>query len=228
MALPDFLARPIFNTIYAALRLTSKTKAPRLKRTVRAISDSQRAEFDQLFDAAVSVGAATPIQYNLPYPKIDFLNYLCDWRGFVAHGSPMHDLQTLEPIRKSTDSGEFGNRKQIFGSPDAIWATWFAILDKEKYISTNNGCMRQGQGEGRIKYYYFALPKNKKEDPPFTDGMIYICPAEHFTHRRDIPILNLLNGDIEEWGSTNSIQPLAKLNVSPSDFPFLEHVQFAQ
>jgi hypothetical protein len=46
------------------------------------------------------------------------------------HGSPSHDLETLQPIRKGRDNNEFGNRQQIFCSPDAIWAMWFAILEK--------------------------------------------------------------------------------------------------
>lgn len=151
-----------------------------------------------------------------------------DWRGLVVHGSPMHDLTTLEPIRKSRDVTEFGNRTQIFCSPDAIWAMWFAILDKDKFSLTNNACVRIGSGAHREKYYHFALPRNKKEDEPFTAGMIYICRAESFPSRRVIPILQFLGGEVEEWGSEQPVQPLAKITVAPSDFPFLNQVQFAK
>lgn len=112
------------------------------------------------------------IEYNLPYPKVEFLNYACEWCGLVAHGSPLGDLKTLEPVRKSSDVGEFGNRQQIFCSPDAIYALWFAILDKEKYHKTRNGCTRSGTGAGRLKYYMFELPEATQTNPPYAPGFI--------------------------------------------------------
>jgi hypothetical protein len=57
--------------------------------------------------------------------------------------------------------------------------------------------------------------------------MIYICHAEDFPDKRPFPILNWLNGEVEEWGSTKPVKPLAKLPISPSDFPYLNQVQFS-
>ncbi len=228
MPLPAPLAKPIFYLIYNLIRLGNGFQTPMLRRTVQPLTEEKRAAFDQLLDISIKRGSDLPIQYDLPYPKIDFLNYLCDWRGLVAHGSPMHELTTLEPIRKSRDNTEFGNRTQIFCSPDAIWAMWFAILDKDKFTLTNNACIRIGSGIRREKYYHFALPRNKKEEAHFTDGMLYICRAEDFPARRVIPILQFLGGEVEEWGSEQPVQPLAKITVAPSDFPFLGQVQFAK
>lgn len=227
MALPDFLAKPIFHIVYEVMRRQRGTPIPAMTRKVQMPADEKRLAFDALLDSALQSGPNSPISYNLPYPKAEFLHYVCDWRGFVVHGSPMHDLETLEPIRKSGDDNEFGNRQQIFCSPDAAWAMWFAILDKSKYNLTRNGCVRVGGGNKRVKYYHFELPKKTEADKPFTNGMIYICRAEDFPDKRPFPMLERFNGEVEEWGSTKPVMPLAKIPVAPSDFPYLEKVQFS-
>jgi len=226
MPLPDFLAKPFFHVAYLINRRQEGATIPPIRRMVRPVPDEQRLAFDRLFDDALAHGNNLLIDYNLPYPKVDFLNYLCDWRGFVAHGSPLQDLTVLEPIRKSSDTSKFGNRQQIFCSPDAIWAMWFAILDKDKYESTRNGSVRVGRGMKRIKYYHFELPAKVKNAPPFAEGMIYIAHAEDFPHHRPYPILDWFDGEIEEWGSTQPVTPLARIKVMPSDFPYLDKVQF--
>jgi hypothetical protein len=227
MPLPHFLAKPVFHVIYLINRRKEGATVPPIRRVIRPVDEKQRIAFDYLFDSAQQSGPNTLIDYNLPYPKSDFLNYLCDWRGLVVHGSPMHDLDTLQPIRKSGDSNEFGNRQQIFCSPDAMWAMWFAILDKSKYNLTRNGCVRVGLGAGRIKYYHFELPKSNRENIPFTEGMIYIARASDFPDKRPYPLLDHFNAEIEEWGSTNPITPLARIKVRPEDFPYLDQVQFS-
>ena len=188
--------------------------------------EEKRIAFDRLFDSARERGPGTLIDYDLSYPKSDFLNYLCDWRGFTMHGSPLHDLDVLQPVRKSRDNNEFGNRQQIFASPDAIWAMWFAILDKSRYNRTNNGCVRVGTGLQRVKYYHFQLPQSNRENDPFTEGMMYVTRAEDFPAKRPFPLLDFFNAEVEEWGSTNPITPLARIRVKPEDFPYLAQVEF--
>jgi hypothetical protein len=227
MPLPHFLARPIFHVVYLINRRNEGATTPPIRRKVRLPDEEQRLAFDRLFDSALHQGPNILIDYNLPYPRSDFLNYLCDWRGFVMHGSPLHDLDELKPIRKSGDDNEFGNRQQIFASPDAMWAMWFAILDKSKYNLTRNGCVRVGIGPQRIKYYHFELPKRNKENIPFTEGMMYISRPEDFPDKRPFPLLEHFNAEIEEWGSVQPIIPLARIRVTPADFPYLEQVQFS-
>jgi len=227
MVLPDFLAKPIFHVIYTSMRRREGATIPPIRRPVKRVDEAQRLAFDTLLDSALQSGANIPIAYNLSFPKADFLNYVCDWRGFVAHGSPQPTLDILEPIRLSGDSSEFGNRQQIFCSPDAMWAMWFAILDKSKYDQTRNGSVRVGTGEKRLKYYHFELPKSNRENKPFLAGMIYICRAKDFPDKRPYPILDWFNGEIEEWGSAKPVRPLAKIIVTPEDFPYLDQVQFS-
>lgn len=226
MPLPHILAKPIFHILYLInRRMEGATSAP-IRRVIHPLEQEKRSAFDQLIDAALQRGPNTLIEYNLPYPKSEFLNYVCDWRGFVLHGSPMHDLYVLKPIRRSGDNNEFGNRQQIFGSPDAIWAMWFAILDKSKLNFTRNGCVRVGVGPHRVKYYHFELPKSSKQDYPFTEGMLYITRAEDFPDKRPYPLLDHFHAEIEEWGSTNPIIPIARIQVKPEDFPYLKQVQY--
>jgi hypothetical protein len=224
MHLPSFITQPLVYLLYRIER--HKSPIPPIKRGIHPYSLDEQSAFDDLLDSTVRLGSNQLIDYQLPYPKADFLNYLCDWRGYIAHGSTFQDLPILQPLRLSHDSSEFGNRQQIFCSPDGIWAIWFAILDKSKIHVTENGCVRVGRGQKRIKLYHFDLPAECKSAPPFVDGMVYIAKAEEFPYHRPYPLLEWLDAEIEEWGSVNPITPLAKLQVKPEDFPYLDKVQF--
>lgn len=227
MQLPSFLAKPTFHLIYTYMRRKEGATIPPIRRKVTSVDSAHKQAFDVLLDTALVGDPRKPITYNLPYPKAEFLNYICDWRGFVAHGSPLHNLEILEPIRTSSDVTEFGNRQQIFCSPDAMWATFFAILDKSKYNQTRNGSVRVGSGIKRVKYYHFELPRKNKTDNPFTDGMLYIARAQDFPDKRPYPVLDWFDGEIEEWGSTRPVSPVARIRVAPQDFPYLNQVQFS-
>ena len=227
MPLPSLLAKPIFHLIYTFMRRKEGATVSPIRRKVLPVDETRKQVFDLLLDSALAGNPHIPISYNLSYPKSEFLNYICDWRGFVVHGSPLPNLETLQPIRKSSDKNEFGNRQQIFASPDAMWAMWFAILDKAKYNLTRNGSVRIGRGRQRVKYYHFELPKENKENHPFAEGMLYIAQAKDFPDKRPYPILDWFDGEIEEWGSTKPVSPLAKIRVSPRDFPYLDQVQFS-
>ncbi len=224
MKLPRSIAQPIFHLLYRYKRRASSI-AP-IQREVYPHPAHKRVEFDTLLAASLSHGPNSQIDYQLPYPKIEFLNYLCDWSGYVAHGSTNPGLDVLQPIRYSTDSGEFGQRKQIFCSPDGIWAVWFAILDKSKCKLTENGCVRVGSGPQRIKYYHFDLPVRCKDDSPFVEGMVYLAHAADFPFHRPFPLLDWFDTEIEEWGSTHPVTPIARLAVTPADFPYLDRVQY--
>jgi hypothetical protein len=222
--LPSFIAQPMVYLLYRIERRKSPI-AP-IRRVVRPFPADEQTAFNDLLNSTLKLGSNQQIDYQLHYPKADFLNYICDWRGYVAHGSPLPDLPILQPVRLSNDSSEFGNRRQIFCSPDGIWAIWFAILDKSKCHMTENGCVRVGRGQKRVKLYHFDLPVACKRLPPFIDGMVYIAKAEDFPDHRLYPVLEWLDAEIEEWGSVSPITPLARLQVKPEDFPYLDKVQF--
>src|SRR6185369_11795419 len=103
MPLPSFLAKPIFHLIYTFMRRKEGGTIAPIRRKVLPVEETRKQAFDYMLDSALIGNPRVPISYNLSYPKSDFLNYICDWRGFVVHGSPLHDLETLQPIRKSSD-----------------------------------------------------------------------------------------------------------------------------
>jgi hypothetical protein len=224
--LPELLALPLFRLIYPFIRKSEGSPVPPIRRRVQPVDLDAAYVFDQLFNSALSSQQKLPLEYALPYPKIDFLNHVCDSRGLVAHGSNHPNLDVLKPVRYSSDSSEFGSRQQIFASPDAIWAMWFAILDRNKYHTTRNGCVGIGRGLRREKYYHFELERKLKDQFPFTAGALYFARAEDFPSRHRIPALNFFGGDFEEWGCAEPVEPLVKIQVEPKDFPYLDRVQY--
>lgn len=103
---------------------------------------------------------------------------------------------------------------------------WFAILDKKVYRVTQNGCVRVGHSFKREKYYHFELSRDLQGKFPFTNGTIYLARAEDFPSRHKLAGLNFFGGDLEEWGSPEKVKPVAKMQVEPQDFPFLDKVQY--
>ena len=67
--------------------------------------------------------------------------------------------------------------------------------------------------------YYFST--STLHDQPWTDGMIYILPRDAFER-----ISNADGSPTEQWMSRLAVRPLAKLGVTPTDFPFLQEVQY--
>jgi hypothetical protein len=224
MHLPLLIARPLLYLLYRIER--GGSPIPPIRREVKPVPADRQAVFDNLLSATLAESPGGLIDYHLPFPKAEFLNYLCDWCGYVAHGSVQRDLASLQPLRLSQDASEFGNRQQIFCSPDGAWALWFAILDKSKIRVTQNGCVRVGRGAGRVKVYHFDLPAKNRDDPPFTEGMIYLAHAQDFPEHHPFPLLDWLDAEFEEWGSANPVTPVAKLAVQPEDFPYLDKVQY--
>jgi len=218
------IRRLIFDVVNPLVLRMEGNPAWPVRRRVRPVEASQESAFDALLGAGLDDGG--PINYDLPYRKVEFLNYACDWRGLVAHGTQLDGLRVLEPIRLSSDSSDFGNLEQIFCSPDAIWAMWFAILDKSKAGVTRNGCVRIGEGAARVKYYHFALPAEARDRSPFTNGTIYLARAEDFPSPHNISALQVFGGDYEEWGSSVPVEPLARISVGPHDFPYLDRVLY--
>jgi hypothetical protein len=214
----------LFDLIYPIVLRREGNPVWPIRRHVRPVGEAKRKAFDDLLQDAVGDGGIIP--YDLPYPKSEFLNYACDWYGLVAHGSQLDALATLQPVRLSSDSTEFGNRQQIFCSPDATWAMWFAILDKQRVRVTRNGCVRIGEGARRVKYYHFGLAKQLRGGAGFSPGVIYFARPEDFPSRHQIAELHFFGGEYEEWGSEVPVKILAGMPVRPEDFPYLDKVRY--
>ena len=224
--LPEFLALPLFKRVYPLLRRREGSPIPPIQRRISQVDLKASYAFNRIFNASLLYQLHCPIEYDLPYPKLDFLNYLCDWRGLVAHGSHSSNLLELAPIRRSEEVSDLPYIQPVFAFPDAVMALWFAILDPKQVHATSNGCVCIGRELKREKYYHFELPSMLEGKFPFTPGTIYIARAESFPIRQKTRSLNFFGADHEQWGSESSVTPLAKITVEPQDFPYLDQVQY--
>lgn len=155
------------------------------------------------------------LAYTLPYPKHHFLRYIVQHHQVMLHGSNRPDLQRLEPRRQTKALGE--PVEAVFATPDDIWPIFFAIINNQGFRgSKRNNCLRAIRPDGSMtKFYWFSLSAPMLSRPDaFCDGCIYILPGDSF-QPSDIP---------DEWISPREVVPLAKLVVSPADFPFFDEI----
>ena len=94
--------------------------------------------FDNLFQST-SIG--TFIDYSLPFPKWQFLTYLCETKNLVLHGSQNLEIERVEP-KQANDKRAYSNQFAIYATTDGIWVMYFAILDRNKHpdITLFNSC----------------------------------------------------------------------------------------
>ncbi|CAN5665069.1 hypothetical protein BH10CHL1_BH10CHL1_48670 [soil metagenome] len=183
------------------------------------------AAFEQLFTEAVEPGTGAEIDYTLPMPKWQFLCYLCDHKPIVLHGSGNLQIEEFEP-RQSNDVYEFGNRRAVYAASDGIWPIYFAIVDRENYVtSLINSCFRmiETDMESGPPYYFFSINGDALPHNPWRNGMIYLLPRASFVQQARARYQGI-EIDLAQWASSIPVKPLAKLAVQPEDFPFLPQI----
>ena len=196
-----------------------------LPRPKMNLSDESVADFERLFDEAVSSGPQAMINYSLSAPKWQFLCYVCERKGVVLHGSGAADIGEFEP-RKADDIGEFGNRRAVYAASDGIWPIYFAIANRENAVtSLVNGCFRVVEALATSDpHYFFSINADAFAKQPWRDGVVYLLPDDSFEPQ---PLQPFGGAKIEiaQWASPTAVKPLAKLVVAPEDFPFLTQVR---
>ena len=163
-----------------------------------------RPEFDELLEP----GRSSLIDYRLDVPKHEFLSYLVHTRRYLVHGTAAPDLDEVRPM-PATDY-EARTLEAVFATSDGIWPLFFATLDRTRAGSLWNGCYHVRRGSVVHRYYFFFTEADPRDEAIWRDGTIYILPREAFA-RTWIP---------NEWVSARPVRAVAKLLVSPSDFPF--------
>lgn len=160
------------------------------------------------------------IEYQLPHPKHEFLSYLVEKRDFVLHGSANDAIDAFEPTPQTDYFGRV--RKAVFAASDGIWPMFFAILDRSRYHgSLRNACYWDVDASGeRQKFYTFSINAAFLERQPWRAGSIYVFSRATFER-----VVDEEGNPSEEWLSTRTVTPVARLAVSPSDFPFLKDVE---
>lgn len=187
------------------------------------LTPEKLAAFERLFQATPP-GAS--IDYALPYPKWQFLTCLCESNELVLHGSQNQGIQQVEP-RQARDIRGFSSQHAIYATTDGIWVIYFAILDRFKYrqMSLFNSCFQARISDEQLSdpLYFFSISQPVLLQKPWCRGTIYLLPRQPFQQEapRQIQGMEII---FPHWVSSSVIKPLARLDVGPEDFPFLEQI----
>lgn len=184
------------------------------------------AAFEALWEHITRSPEAGELVYSLPVPRWQFLCYLAEHKPVVLHGSGSPSLAEVEP-RQTNDVSEFGNRCAIYAASDGIWPIYFAILNREQYpMSLTNACFRviTPAGTHSEPFYFFSISQAALERQPWRTGTIYILP--HASFERQAPLVTP-EADIQimQLASAEPVKPIARLTVTPDDFPFLQQIR---
>jgi hypothetical protein len=163
-----------------------------------------------------------PIDYLLPYPKHEFLDFLSDQKGVFLHGSNRDDLEVLHPIRRSSEFSSKGSINAVYAIVDGITSIFYAILKREGFKGTStNLLVTEPRPEGGInRSYHFSVDGEWLNEGAWCSGAVYVLPKTTF---QQLPHDD--GRPSQEWGSDVSVIPLARLLVTPADFPFLNQVE---
>ena len=197
-----------------------------LERPQTNLDDATRAAFDALIPASPDPAGCPTIQFNLSAPKWQFLCHAAEQRNLAIHGSGNPNITRFEP-RQSNDLNEFGNQKAIYAASDGIWAMFFAIVDRDRYdMSVTNACVRLVEQSGATHgpYYVFSVSRSVLPKQPWRTGTVYLLPRTTFVGEEPMPF-GTSEVHIAQLASFSPVQPLAKLTVTPTDFPFLAHIR---
>lgn len=185
-------------------------------------SEADAGEFAQLYDEQVRPGTGVTIDYGLTAPKWQFLCWLTECRDLLLHGSGHPGLTRLEP-RAANDASEFGAQEAVFAASDGIWAMFFAIVNRPVVSSLVNGSFVLWHPPSPASYYYFSINDDAFDGEPWRPGVVYLLPRDRFVRQPDEEEFGM-RVEVNQWASLQPVAPLAVLEVSPEDFPFLDQV----
>ena len=179
--------------------------------------------FDELWQSATN---GSFIDYRLPHPKWQFLSYLCDSRDLVLHGSQNRDIEVVEP-RQAKDKRAYSNQNAIYATTDGIWVIYFAIIDRQRHpgLSLFNSCFQIKLADEQLSepFYFFSISGAFRKQNPWCQGVVYILPRQDFSREaaqqaQEVEVI------FPHWISALPAEPVAKLIVAPTDFPFLDQI----
>lgn len=187
------------------------------------LTPEKQAAFEALWQ---SVPASGWVDYDLPYPKWQFLSYLCQSRELVLHGSQHQTISVLEP-RLALDVRAFSAQRAIYATTDGIWVIYFAMLDRQKYpdMTLFNSCLRVQFSAGALSdpLYFFSITYSALLKKPWCEGAVYILPRQTFTQEAPQTVQGM-EIIFPHWISALPVEPVAKVRVGPQDFPFFAQI----
>jgi hypothetical protein len=187
-----------------------------------------RPEFDvephsNDFEFALKEALQTGVGQAPNAPTWAWLCWLCEVHGFVAHGTGQADIAVFEP-RQSNDTGWFGNRKAVYAASDALWAMFFAIMNRPivpmRIVNSAVSVRSDGELEPR---YFFGASGTALEHGAFRDGWVYLLSDVGFEREPADTSLGVVF-ESHHLACLESVRPAFRVSVCPSDFPFLERI----
>jgi hypothetical protein len=98
---------------------------------------------------------------------------------------------------------------------------WFAVIDRSKLDgSIRNGVLNFVSGDEALDVYNFSVHHEYLGQEIWRTGTLYLLPPETFEAIPFYPGGPPSN----EWASTVELRPIARLEIRPEDFPFLDRV----
>ena len=200
---------------------SSNIKTGHLKAPVVEMDGNKERVFEEMFASALRREPGSVIDYWCRYPKHEFLSYLVERKDVLLHGSNESNIKFLVPIRVSTSDVWWEQMEAVYAFSDGILPIIYAILDRNEYKGClKDDCFWAPDEKGvATKYYYFSLNIQALVKRVWRDGTVYIVDRKPFERLKDDD-----GNYLEEWVSREAAQVLAKVRVSPSDFPFLTKV----
>jgi hypothetical protein len=189
---------------------------------IESTPEKQEA-FEHLYQSTPTGGL---IDYQLPYPKWQYLSWLCATKELVLHGSQDSEINEVEP-RQARDIRAFSNQDVIYATTDGIWVIYFAIIDRKKFkgLSLFNSCVqvRIAADQWSDPLYFFSVSQFARVQQPWCEGMIYILPRQTFEQEAHQQFQGM-EIVFPHWISPVATKPVARLRVGTQDFPFLEQI----
>lgn len=188
------------------------------------ITPEKESAFATLLEDILKKADGGWIEYDLPYPKHEFIQYVIVRDSVIFHGSNHDNIERFSPVRKSyelRDETGRGNLQAVYGTHDGLWSMFFAIIDRPNV----RGSIRNGvtyfhnQSGETLAMYNFSVNQEQLPEKPWRQGTLYFLPRNTFVRLRLTE-----NSFANEWASEQEVKPLAKLSINPKDFPFLEKI----
>ena len=156
-------------------------------------------------------------------PVWAFLCWLCEQRGYMAHGTGHEDISVFEP-RQSDDVGWFGNRKAVYASSDGIWAMFYAVMNRQAVPMTivNSAVTATIDGHDR-PLYFFGASRAAVDGKAFRHGWVYLLPGQAFECEPDGEFAGM-KCKSHHCASLEAVRPIFRVAVQPKDFPFLANI----
>ena len=182
----------------------------------------KQRDFEALFETALQDKKENipTIEYNLLYPKEEFLKFLTENKNVLLHGSAHQSLEVLEPRQANDAAKKSGNKNAVYGVTDPVFPIFYAIQDRIKLQGSIESGVEIDEDTGELKYT-FKIPTSAKESHPWKNGVVYIFDKSQFHPEQDD------GGEPSgEWTSDIPVKPIAKLEVKPEDFRYMSSVEY--